>query len=104
MKKQLLLFVLMMLTAVMLAACDRVADGDDYPEMTEFYTESCGLMDVPVDSVRHFKMKVDGFTDVFPDSKSHRLYPKIQANIKAASFRLTIIINDEWDGETFMYF
>ena len=47
-----------------------------------------------------YKVKVDDFTNEYPESKEHSLYPKILANIKSAYLRINITINDEWDGET----
>ena len=86
----------------LLVACDKDSFADQWPQMRTFYGESCGLQAVPLDSVTRFAVKVDGFTATFPESKEHYLYPKIQANIKSASLRLSITIDDEWDGETFI--
>ena len=72
--------------------------------MESFYIESCGLPAVTIDSVKLFSTKVNDYTTEYPESKEHSLYPKIQANIKSASLRLNITINDEWDGETYINF
>jgi hypothetical protein len=68
--------------------------------MESFYVESKGLNSVTVDSVRTFSSKVDGYVAVNPLAKEHRRYPQILQNIKTASLRLSISINDEWDGDT----
>lgn len=86
----------------LLTACEKEGTADQWPQMQTYYTESCGLQSVPIDSVTRFSGKVDAFTAVYPESKEHPLYPKIRTNIQAASLRLTITINDEWDGETYM--
>ncbi|MCK8620876.1 hypothetical protein [Prevotella sp. E13-27] len=40
----------------------------------------------------------------FPEEKEHHLYPKIQANIKSASLRITITGDTTWAGTTTIYF
>jgi hypothetical protein len=72
--------------------------------MEGFYIESCGLPSVNIDSVKSFSTRVNDYTTEYPESKEHSLYPKIQANIKSASLRLTITINDEWAGDTIIHF
>lgn len=84
------------------SSCEKEDAADQWPLMTTFYGESCGLQSVPIDSVTRFSVKVDAFTTTCPESKAHPLYPAIQANIKSASLRITITINDEWDGETYI--
>jgi len=88
----------------MTVGCEKEVLSEGYPEMEFFYVESCALQTVTTDSVKSFSVKVDDFTTIFPDSKEHSLYPKIQANIRKASLRVTITINDEWDGETHINF
>lgn len=100
MKKLVLLFICCL--AVM--ACDKEVISEGYPEMEGFYIESCGLPGVTIDSVTLFSAKVDNYTIEFPESKEHSLYPKIQANIKSASLRLTITCDTTWDGETHINF
>ena len=89
---------------LLMTACEKEVISEGYPEMEGFYIESCGLQVATIDSMKNFKGKVDNFTVEFPESKEHSLYPKIQANIKSASLRLNITINDEWDGETYINF
>jgi hypothetical protein len=101
MKKSVFLILVILLS---LTACEKENLSEGYPEMESFYVESCGLQTVTTDSVKSFSAKVDDFTAKWPDSKGHSLYPKIQANIRQANFRITITINDEWDGETHINF
>ena len=89
---------------LLMTACEKEVISEGYPEMEGFYIESCGLQVATIDSMKNFKGKVDNFTVEFPESKEHSLYPKIQANIKSASLRLNITINDEWVGETYINF
>lgn len=99
-RKYSIYIALLALMMCLMTACDK--EVEQWPQMRTFYGESCGLQAVPLDSVSRFKVKVDDFTMANPASKEHPLYPKIRTNIQAASLRLTITINDEWDGETFM--
>ena len=41
---------------------------------------------------------------VYPESKEHSLYAKIQANIKSVSSHITLTCDTTWDGETHIYF
>lgn len=77
---------------------------DINPQMESFYMESVQLPSVTIDSVQSFSSKVDGFTRSYPEALEHKRYPQIKENIKSASLRLTITINDEWDGETHINF
>ena len=100
MKKVLFLFAI----CFMAVGCEKDVIGEGYPEMEGFYVESCGLPVVTIDSVKLFSAKVDNYTDVYPKSKEHFLYPKIQANIKSASLRITITADTTWDGDTIIHF
>lgn len=100
MKKLLLLFT----ACLMVTGCEKDVIGEGYPEMEGFYTESCGLPGVTIDSVKLFSVKVDNYTDVYPESKEHSLYPKIQANIKSASLRITLTADTTWAGTTIIKF
>ena len=101
MKKMVLGFLSIILP--MLVSCEKEMIGKGYPEMEGFYVESCGLPVVTIDSVKLFSAKVDNYTDVYPKSKEHFLYPKIQANIKSASLRITITADTTWDGDTIIH-
>ena len=100
MKKLLLLFT----ACLMVTGCEKDVIGEGYPEMKGLYSESCGLPEVTIDSVKLFSVKVDNYTDVYPESKEHSLYPKIQANIKSASLRITITADTTWAGVTHINF
>jgi len=100
MKKLLLLFT----ACLMVTGCEKDVIGEGYPEMEGIYTESCGLPEVTIDSVKLFSVKVDNYTDVYPESKEHSLYPKIQANIKSASLRITLTADTTWAGTTIIKF
>ena len=76
MKKGLTILML----AVMLLSCENETSYEAYPEMGEFYTESCGLKAVSTDSVKNFAVKVDNFVVKNPEAKQHSLYPKIVEN------------------------
>ena len=100
MKKILFLFTI----CFMAIGCDNEAIVEGYPEMEGFYIESCGLPTVTLDSVRSFSVKVNNYTTEYPESKKHSLYPKIQANIKSASLRITLTCDTTWAGVTHINF
>ena len=100
MKKLVLLFA----ACLMVMGCEKDVIGEGYSEMEGFYVESCGLPTVTIDSVKSFTVKVNDYTTEYPESKEHSLYPKIQANIKSASLRITITCDTTWAGETHINF
>jgi hypothetical protein len=77
---------------------------DINPQMESFYMESVQLPSVTIDSVKSFSSKVEGFTRSYPWAVEHQRYPQIKENIKSASLRITITINDEWAGDTIIHF
>ena len=87
----------------LLPSCEK-AITDEYPIMETFYVESINLPTVSTDSVKSFKNKVDGYVTQFPQAKNHRRYSLIQKNIKAASIRISVTINYDWDGDTIINF
>ena len=85
-------------------ACSKETSVSQYPEMQAYYVESCHLSVAATDSVQRFMQKVDTFVTHHTDAKQDPLYPRIQENIRSASFRLNINVDDEWDGEYNMTF
>ena len=77
---------------------------DINPQMESFYMESVQLPSVTIDSVKSFSSKVEGFTRSYPWAVEHQRYPQIKENIKSASLRISITINDEWAGDTLIHF
>ena len=103
MKKSMITMMLLLSTSFILPSCEK--EVFDYStQMEAYYTESKGLSAVTIDSVTLFKNKVEGFVTTHPIAKEHEKYPLIQANIKAASIRITITVNDEWAGDTIIHF
>ena len=92
-----------MVVGFSLPSCEQLS-SDDYPIMESYYKESVSLPLVTLDSVKTFSSKVDGYVAQYPQAKNHRRYSQIQENIKAASLRINITINDEWDGDTVIKF
>lgn len=72
--------------------------------MQAYYAESCHLGVAASDSVQRFSQKVETFVTLHTDAKQDPLYLRIQENIRSASFRLNINVDDEWDGEYNMTF
>jgi len=87
-----------------MVGCEKQVNSEGYPEMEAFYTESCALPAVTIDSVKTFSAKVSNYVSKYPESKTHSLYPQIQENIKSASLRITIECDTTWDGETHINF
>ena len=72
MKNLLLLFA----ACLMVTGCEKDVIGEGYPEMEGFYTESCGLPEVTIDSVKLFSVKVDNYTDVYPYQRNTPYIPR----------------------------
>ena len=99
------LFVLTIVSFLCLACSKETSVSQpQYPEMQAYYVESCHLSVAATDSVQRFMQKVDTFVTHHTDAKQDPLYPRIQENIRSASFRLNINVDDEWDGEYNMTF
>lgn len=96
--------VLLVAICLMVMSCEKDVIGEGYPEMEGFYVEFCGLPTVTIDSVKSFTVKVNDYTTEYPESKEHSLYPKIQANIKSGSLRITITADTTWAGTTTIHF
>ena len=103
MKRTPIILLIVFTVCWMLPSCEKELT-DDYPIMESFYTDSITLPTVTIDSVNLFTNKVNGYVSQNPQAKEHRRYSQIKENIKAASLRLSIIINDEWDGDTLIKF
>ena len=84
--------------------CMMGCEKDVVDIMHDYYVESQGLQSVTIDSVTTFSQKVDRYVTQYPEEKEHRLYPKIQANIKSASLRIAITADTTWAGTTTITF
>ena len=103
MKQSFVSLLLLLSASFILPSCEK--EVFDYsPQMEAYYVESKGLSAVTIDSVTLFKNKVEGFVTTHPIAKEHEKYPLIQANIKSASLRIAITVNDEWAGDTIIHF
>ena len=102
MKKGFIL-VLLVFAVSWFASCEKDV-YDINPTMEAYYMESLKLPSVTLDSVQSFSNKLEVFTRSFPWAVEHKRYPQIKENIKVASIRINITINDEWDGDTIIYF
>lgn len=88
--------------ALLSASCEK--EVTRYPEIQAYHVESLNLYAASADSVGNFSQKVKTFVVHHPDATQDPLYPEIQQNIKQNLLRLSITINDEWDGETTIEF
>ena len=91
---------LILLAALLLVSCEK--ELTHYPEIVAYHAESKNLDVATSDSVSKFNVKVKAFVTQHPDATQDPLYPEIQKNIKANLLRLSLTIDDEWDGETFI--
>ena len=96
--KQSPIILLLFLVIGWLTSCEKEV-FDVSPTMEAYYVESVNLPSASLDSVTVFKNKVNGYVTTYPEAKEYNKYPLIINNIKNASFRLSITINDEWNGE-----
>ncbi len=101
--KKLLFILICIVIGFMLPSCEK-DEYDVNPQMEAYYIESVQLPAQTLDSVRSFSSKVEGYTRIYPEAKEHQKYPLILSNIKAASLRLTITVNDEWAGDTIIHY
>ena len=90
------------LSIFLAAACEK--ELTHYPEIVAYHAESKTLDVATSDSIGKFNVKVKTFVAQHPDATQDPLYPEIQKNIKANLLRLSITIDDEWDGETTIEF
>ena len=90
-----------------ITSCDK-GDFIYIEEMEHFYNESFGLKQVTYDSITRFAPKVETYVIKNPAEKTNPLYPEIKANIKDAvksgGLSIVITVNDEWEGDTTIYF
>ena len=87
MRKTVLCVLMMIGAGILFPSCEKSAT-DSFPIMESFYTESKGLKTVSKDSV----------------TKNHEKYKLIMDNIKDATLRLTIEVDDVWVGDTTITF
>ena len=102
MKKTAISVLMMMGLAIALPSCEKAADS--FPIMESFYSESMTLQSVSADSVNRFSDKVNGYVSVNPKAKNHEKYQLIMDNIKDAILHISLVIHDEWEGDTTVTF
>ena len=98
-----LLFLCLMTFTFFFASCESYEDPT-HEVLRGYFDESKGLFEVSTDSVNRFSAKVNEFTTRIPAAQNDPLYTQIKSNIKAASLKINITINDQWDGEKFITF
>ena len=93
----------LMLSTLIFANCESY----EYPQnevLKGYFEESKGLFQASTDSISRFSKKVNEFTTRIPEAKNDQLYTRIQENIRMATLRITIKIEDEWEGEKVISF
>ena len=85
------------------ASCESYEDPQN-EVLKGYFEESKGLFQASTDSISRFSAKVKEFTTRIPEAKNDPLYTRIQENIRMATLRITIKIEDEWAGEKVISF
>ncbi len=88
---------LFLLCPFALSSCEKEVNID--MDMEEMYMESCGLTEVPADSIHRFQIKFGDFTLVHPEAEQHPRYMPIIDNVNKAKLTITIDVDDSWGGD-----
>ena len=72
--------------------------------MQAYYAESCNLCVAATDSVQRFTQKFDAFVTQHTDATDDPLYDRICDNIQSAWIRISITLNEDWEGDYNMNF
>ena len=102
MKKGLFIFVTGLIVGFLMPSCSKDDESESSSIMETFYAESVNLNAVSQDSLMSFKSKIDNYVNVNPQAIENYRYPQIKENIKAASMKYNITINDEWEGVSYI--
>ena len=79
------------------------------------FNESVNLPQATLDSITNFTHKFGGYVGSHPESRQDKYFDPTLQNlrdaaalygytIKETTFTAGITVNDEWDGETYIYF
>lgn len=71
-------------------------------KIADYHAESQNLYVASADSVGKFTQKVKNFVASHPDATQDPLYPDLQQNIQQNLVRLSITVETDWGGETFI--
>ena len=106
-----------LLLALGFASCEKennIENDKTVDDMELFFIESNGLPETSMDSVKSFTSKFGSYVKANPASTKSEYYNPTVENISYAcsvfGYKLTvntgvsILVNDEWDGEYFMNF
>ncbi len=81
-------FILILIMILLSISCN--SDVASYPEMSDYYHESCDLMNTSKDSVDSFNSKFLVFTEKNPAAVKDSLYPHILENTFTATKSFTV--------------
>ena len=91
-----------------LSACQQESDMPYLEDVEALYMESCGLKQVPSDSIKRFANKFETFVnnhrDIYKTSNYYDIVYNIESSAKMHGLIIVITINDVWDGDTTIYF
>ena len=106
--------LLCLLMPFALCSCDKQAT-DALTPMHQMYNESINLPQATLDSITTFTHKFGGYVGSHPESRQDQFFdPTLQNlrdaaalygySVKDATLNTSITVNDEWAGETFIFF
>ena len=81
--------------SLLFTSCEHLEDPS-HSILEDYFYESQGLKQASNDSIQCFSEKVKTFANCTPSAKNDPLYTRIQENIRLATLRITIKIEDEW--------
>lgn len=88
---------------------------EEITPMRSMFNESVTLPQATLDSIANFTYKFGGYVGSHPESRQDQYFAPTLQNlrdaaalhgytIKGTTVTAGITVNDEWDGETFIYF
>ena len=105
---------LILLLGLLFVSCEKEQMADSTP-MYQMYTESVNLPQATLDSITNFTHKFGGYVGSHPDSRQDQYFAPTLQNlrnaaalhgytIKETTVTTGITVNDEWAGETYIYY
>lgn len=92
----------LVIALLFMSSCEK--DLMRYEEMRQYHQESLTLQQVTTDSVTRFSSKVSTFVASHPAAQEDPLYPEIQENIRLATLRIAVILDEEWGDDKHINF
>lgn len=102
-----------MLVALLVLSFTSCNKDNSWIQMVQFYEESESLPEASKDSIISFNKQFVNFVNSHPGAESDELYQPTRDNIdfaaevhgfKFGGLSIIITINDEWEGDTTIYY